>query len=81
MEHSPRHQPCEIYRRDWSKLHGQHEHPALLDPLAHLPLLDDYADAGEVATEVAAVWTRLRSLRDELERSRMDEREKMRGSI
>ena len=58
------------------ELHGQHEHQALLDPLAHLPLLDDYANAGEVASEVAAAWSRLRSLRDELERSRMDEREK-----
>jgi DNA repair protein RecN (Recombination protein N) len=58
------------------ELHGQHEHQALLDPLAHLPLLDDYANAGEIASEVAVVWTRLRSLRDELERSRMDEREK-----
>jgi DNA repair protein RecN (Recombination protein N) len=58
------------------ELHGQHEHQALLDPLAHLPLLDDYANAGDVAADVGAVWTRLRSLRDELERSRMDEREK-----
>jgi DNA repair protein RecN (Recombination protein N) len=58
------------------ELHGQHEHQALLDPLAHLPLLDDYASAGELVTAVAEVWTQLRSLRDELERSRMDEREK-----
>jgi DNA repair protein RecN (Recombination protein N) len=58
------------------ELHGQHEHQALLDPLAHLPLLDDYAGAGEIATEVASIWARLRSLRDQLERSRMDEREK-----
>jgi DNA repair protein RecN (Recombination protein N) len=57
-------------------LHGQHEHQALLDPLAHLPLLDDYANARDVADDVGAAWTRLRSLRDELERSRMDEREK-----
>jgi DNA repair protein RecN (Recombination protein N) len=57
-------------------LHGQHEHQALLDPLAHLPLLDDYANAGQLAAEVATVWTRLRSLRDELERSHMDERER-----
>src|SRR5215510_3171768 len=27
------------------ELHGQHEHQALLDPLTHLPLLDQYADA------------------------------------
>jgi DNA repair protein RecN (Recombination protein N) len=58
------------------ELHGQHEHQALLDPLAHLPLLDDYAGGGDIAEQVAAVWVRLRSLRDELERSRMDEREK-----
>jgi DNA repair protein RecN (Recombination protein N) len=58
------------------ELHGQHEHQALLDPLAHLPLLDDYAGGGEIAAQVASVWVRLRSLRDELERSRMDEREK-----
>src|SRR3954464_11546389 len=32
------------------ELHGQHEHQALLDPLAHLPLLDDYADLGEIAS-------------------------------
>src|SRR5687767_9693284 len=25
------------------ELHGQHEHQALLDPLTHLPLVDDYA--------------------------------------
>ena len=29
------------------ELHGQHEHQALLDPLAHLPLLDEYADLGD----------------------------------
>ena len=58
------------------ELHGQHEHQVLLDPLAHLPLLDDYAGGGEIAAQVASVWVRLRSLRDELERSRMDEREK-----
>jgi DNA repair protein RecN (Recombination protein N) len=58
------------------ELHGQHEHQALLDPLAHLPLLDDYAGGGELAIEVAGLWTKLRSLRDQLERSRMDEREK-----
>jgi DNA repair protein RecN (Recombination protein N) len=58
------------------ELHGQHEHQALLDPLTHLPLLDEYAGFDELAATVASAWTRLRSLRDELERSRMDEREK-----
>ena len=58
------------------ELHGQHEHQALLDPLAHLPLLDEYADLGEMASSVAAAWTQVRTLRDQLERSRMDTREK-----
>src|SRR5947207_10413306 len=31
------------------ELHGQHEHQALLDPLTHLPLLDEYADLGDLA--------------------------------
>src|ERR671923_1838703 len=26
------------------EIHGQHEHQALLDPLSHLPLLDEYAE-------------------------------------
>src|ERR1051325_1293702 len=58
------------------ELHGQHEHQALLDPLAHLPLLDEYADLGEMASSVAAAWTQVRTLRDQLERSRMYTREK-----
>jgi DNA repair protein RecN (Recombination protein N) len=58
------------------ELHGQHEHQALLDPLAHLPLLDEYADLGEAASNVAAAWTKVRTLREQLERSRMDAREK-----
>src|SRR5205085_6860088 len=58
------------------ELHGQHEHQALLDPLAHLPLLDEYAGLGEMAADVAASWTKVRTLREQLERSRMDAREK-----
>ena len=58
------------------ELHGQHEHQALLDPLAHLPLLDEYADLADAAGDVAAAWTKVRTLRDQLERSRMDAREK-----
>src|SRR5438105_1486381 len=58
------------------ELHGQHEHQALLDPLAHLPLLDEYAGLGEIAADVAASWTKVRTLREQLERSRMDAREK-----
>ena len=58
------------------ELHGQHEHQALLDPLAHLPLLDEYAGLDDLTTAVAAAWEKVRALREQLERSRMDEREK-----
>ncbi len=58
------------------ELHGQHEHQALLDPLTHLPLLDEYADLGDHSAKVAASWNTVRTLREQLERSRMDAREK-----
>src|SRR6266446_1498439 len=58
------------------ELHGQHEHQILLDPLTHLPLLDEFADATELASRVATSWSAVRTVRDELERSRMDAREK-----
>jgi DNA repair protein RecN (Recombination protein N) len=58
------------------ELHGQHEHQSLLDPLTHLPLLDDYANLGDLCARVAVLWTSLKGLRDELDRSRMDDREK-----
>ena len=58
------------------ELHGQHEHQALLDPLTHLPLLDAWAGLEERAARVAAAWSAVRALREQLERSRMDAREK-----
>ena len=58
------------------ELHGQHEHQALLDPLTHLPLVDAYAGLTDLAAQVAEAWDRVRTLRDQLERSRMDAREK-----
>ena len=58
------------------ELHGQHDHQALLDPAAHLPLLDAYAGLGGGAAKVAESWTGVRALREQLERSRMDGREK-----
>ena len=58
------------------ELHGQHEHQALLDPLTHLPLLDTYAELEEAAARVASAWNTVRSLREQLERSRMDARER-----
>ena len=58
------------------ELHGQHEHQALLDPLTHLPLLDAHAGLDDQAARVASAWGAVRTLREQLERSRMDAREK-----
>jgi DNA repair protein RecN (Recombination protein N) len=47
-------------------LHGQHEHQVLLDPTAHLDLLDEFAEAAadRLATAAAfGVWQRLRDER------------------
>lgn len=58
------------------ELHGQHEHQALLDLLTHLPLVDEYAGLDTLAAQVAGAWSAVSMLREQLERSRMDEREK-----
>jgi DNA repair protein RecN (Recombination protein N) len=58
------------------ELHGQHEHKALLDPTTHLPLLDLYAGLASDAQQVAAAWNDVRGLREQIDRSRMDAREK-----
>ena len=58
------------------ELHGQHEHQALLDPLTHLPLLDQYAGLESLVQRVGERWQVVRALRDQLDRSRMDAREK-----
>jgi DNA repair protein RecN (Recombination protein N) len=58
------------------ELHGQHEHQALLDPLTHLPALDGFAQLDGLVDRVAAAWTTVKSLREQLDRSRMDAREK-----
>jgi DNA repair protein RecN (Recombination protein N) len=50
-------------------LHGQHEHQLLLDPVSHLDLLDEFADAGNDRGNVArafAEWQRLRDARAQL---------------
>jgi DNA repair protein RecN (Recombination protein N) len=50
-------------------LHGQHEHQVLLDPAAHLDLLDEFAGLTEARGPVAdafAEWTRLKGERDAL---------------
>src|SRR6185503_269399 len=58
------------------EIHGQHEHQTLLDPTSHLPLLDTYAGLETSVERVGASWRTLRQLRDQMDRSRMDDREK-----
>lgn len=58
------------------ELHGQHEHQALLDPSTHLFLIDEYAGLEEDVAAVASRWSSVRTLREQLDRSRMDAREK-----
>jgi len=58
------------------ELHGQHEHQALLDPQAHLPLLDVVAGNESLVDQVRDAWIEVRGLREQLDRSRMDSREK-----
>ena len=58
------------------ELHGQHEHQALLDPATHLPLLDAHARLESDAGQVGKAWEEVRTLREQLDRSRMDSRER-----
>ena len=58
------------------ELHGQHEHQALLDPATHLPLLDAHANLEADAALVARAWGQVQALREQLDRSRMDSRER-----
>ena len=50
-------------------LHGQHEHQVLLDPAAHLDLLDEFAGLGDsrcTTAETFAEWQRVRAERERL---------------
>ena len=58
------------------ELHGQHEHQALLDPSTHLFLIDEYAGLEADVAAVGNRWSTVRTLREQLDRSRMDAREK-----
>ena len=58
------------------ELHGQHEHQALLDPGTHLPLLDEFAGLQSLVEQVASAWSEVRTLREQLDRSQMNGREK-----
>lgn len=58
------------------ELHGQHEHQQLLDPTQHLALLDTWASLDATRAHVSASFARVRSLREQLDRLRMDDRER-----
>jgi DNA repair protein RecN (Recombination protein N) len=58
------------------ELHGQHEHQSLLDPLSHLPLLDESGRLDSLVPPVTGAWTSMRSIREQRDRVRMDDREK-----
>src|SRR3954468_3316955 len=52
------------------ELHGQHEHHTLLDASTHLAVLDTYGSLGELAGQVAAAHTLMRSAQDDLDAAR-----------
>ena len=58
------------------ELHGQHEHQQLLDPSQHLSLLDAWAGLEGARGEVTAAFAQVRTLREHLDRLRMDDRER-----
>jgi DNA repair protein RecN (Recombination protein N) len=58
------------------ELHGQREHQQLLDSTQHLALVDAWAGLDDARAEVAAAYARVRAHRDELDRLRMDDRER-----
>ena len=57
-------------------LHGQHEHQVLLDPAAHLDLLDEFAAVPVERADVAAAFAVWQGLRAERDRLMTGEREK-----
>jgi DNA repair protein RecN (Recombination protein N) len=58
------------------ELHGQHEHQQLLDPAQHLPLFDAWAGESGRQQAVAQRFAIIRALREQLDRLRMDDRER-----
>jgi DNA repair protein RecN (Recombination protein N) len=58
------------------ELHGQHEHQQLLDPAQHLALLDAWTGLDASRSDVSAAFATVRGLREQLDRLRMDDRER-----
>jgi DNA repair protein RecN (Recombination protein N) len=59
-------------------LHGQHEHQVLLDPAAHLDLVDEFAGLTKSRTEVADAFRLWQTVRDA--RARLADREQQKAS-
>ena len=57
-------------------VHAQHEHQSLLDPVSHLPFVDDYGHLAAEAAAAAALWARVQAVRGMRDRSQMDLRER-----
>ena len=57
-------------------LHGQHEHQVLLDPAAHLELLDEFAALSAERASLAAAFGRWQQTKIERDRLMVGEREK-----
>ena len=57
-------------------LHGQHDHQTLLDPAAHLSLLDTYAGLDAEGAAVAAKFRKWRAVRSSLEQAQRTGRDK-----
>ena len=57
-------------------LHGQHEHQVLLDPSAHLDLLDEYAGLIPSRAALADTFTAWQRIRDERQRLAASEQQK-----
>ena len=53
-------------------LHGQHEHQVLLDPMAHLDLLDEFAGLTPDRGAVAAAFRQWQQVRDERDPARRE---------
>ncbi len=58
------------------ELHGQNEHQALLDPEAHLWLLDRYMGREDLQRKILETWESVHGLRAQLRSRDMDERER-----
>ncbi len=58
------------------ELHGQHEHQQLLDPAQHLLVLDEWAQTVPLRDEVARAFARVQAVRQQIDRLRMDDRER-----